>query len=99
MQKLSDLMKMRLPAHQLGQAAKSAEVIFKANEWLDRQESLPSSTVKAYRFERGNLFVSAENSVLMQEMWALKEPLLENLNRSFAEKPVKKIVIKCLTIE
>lgn len=99
MEKLSDLMKMRLPHHHLGQAAKSAEVIFKANEWLNQQENLPSGTVKTYRFERGNLFVTAENSVLMQEMWALKEPLLKTLNRSFPEKPVKKIVIKCLTIE
>lgn len=99
MQKLSDLMKMRLPHHNLGQAAKSAEVIFKANEWLAQQEDLPSDAIKAYRFERGNLFVSAENSVLMQEMWALKEPLLKNLNAFYNEKPVKKIIIKCLTIE
>lgn len=98
MEKLGDLIKMRLPKHHLGQSAQAAEVIFYANELL--KEFLNSGeAVKAYRLERGNLFVSTENSVWSQELWGVREKVLAKLKERFGEKAVLKIVVKCLTID
>ncbi len=97
MEKLSDLIKGRLGQHALSESAKSAEVIFKANGFL-----LPRFTeggVKAYRFERGILYIAAENSVYSQELWGVKAALLKELRQCFDEKTVLNIRIKSLTIK
>ena len=92
-------MKSRLPAHNLGAAARSAEVLFAANEFLDDILNSPEGAVKAYRLESGNLFIAAENSAWTQELWGVKGKLLAGLHQRFDKNFVKKIVIKCLTIE
>lgn len=98
MEKLADLIKMRLPKHHLGQAAQAAEVLFSANKLL--KELLNSGeAVKAYRLERGNLFVSTENSVWSQELWGVRVKVLTKLKERFGDKTVLKIVVKCLTID
>lgn len=99
MEKLSDLIKNRLPKHNLGSAAKSAEVLFVANELLDDLLNSPDQSIKAYRLEGGNLFIAAENSVWTQELWGIRDKVIKKLQERFGKSFVKKIVIKCLTIE
>lgn len=99
MEKLSDLIKKRLPKHNLGTAAKSAEVLFVANKLLEDLLNSPDRSVKAYRLESGNLFIAAENSVWTQELWGIRDKVIKKLQERFGKSFVKKIVIKCLTIE
>ncbi len=94
MQKLSDLIKGRLDAHALSSSAKSSEVIYKANIMLNDLFKESQGNVKAYRFERGILFIATKNAIWSQEVWGVQESVLNNLKKQFGERIVKKVLIK-----
>ena len=98
MHKLSDLIKGRLDAHSLSASAKSAEVIYKANQHLADLFKNKETDTKAYQLDGGVLFIAAENSSWSQEVWGVQESILKNLKKQFGKGFVKKIVIKSLTI-
>jgi len=94
MHKLSDLIKVRLNAHNLDVSAKSAEVIHKANQHLADLFKNKGADTNAYRFDRKVLFIAAENSSWSQEVWGVQESILKNLEKQFGKGFVKKIRIK-----
>lgn len=98
MQKLSDLIKVRLNNHNLSTSAKSAEVIYFANQLLADFADPVKSGVKAYKFNGGTLFIGVKNSVWAQEVFGEQEKVLQKLKNRFGEKVIKKILIKSLTI-
>lgn len=99
MDKLSDLIKVRLDRHNLSASAKSAEVIHKANILLSDAFGKQKIGLKAYRLDNGNLYIAAENPIWSQEMWGVQKSVLESLKKSFGESAVKKIITKNLTFE
>ena len=99
MDKLSDLIKVRLESHNLGASAKSAEVLHKANILLSDLFGKKKIGLKAYRLDSGNLYIAAENPVWSQELWGVQKAILESLKKSFGESAVLHIKIKSLTIE
>ena len=99
MDKLSDLIKCRMERHSLSDSARSAEILYKANILLAEIFGKQKLCAKAYRFSKGVLFVSTENSVWSQEIWGAREGLLDGMRKEFGAKAVLKIVIKNLTIE
>ena len=99
MHKLSVLIKNRLSKHNLEASAKSAEVLYVANQLLLDALKQTDQTVKAYKFDRGILFIAVENPSLRQEVWGKQQSLLKDLQTRFGEKNVKKICLKSLTID
>ncbi len=99
MDKLSELIKVRLDTHSLGESAKSAEVLFGANEFLKVQFGGEEVGVKAYRLERGALYIASENSVWSQEFLGRRAKLLKYLQEKYGKKRVQSVRIKCLTIK
>lgn len=99
MEKLSDLIKARLDRHNLDTSAKSAEVLYFANQILVDSLDSPDQPVKAYKFDKGILFISTKNASFGQELWGVQESVLKSLKKRFGENVVKKIRIKSLTID
>ena len=95
MDKLIDLIKGRLDKRNLGNSAKTAEVLYKANQIISKSVE----GVKAYKLEAGTLFIAAPNSALSQELWGIQEALLNELRDTFGESKIFKIRIKSLTID
>lgn len=98
MEKLSDLITGRLATHQLSESAQSAIIIFYANRFLMNRYQGKNSEIKAYRYEKGTLSISAPNSVMSQEIWGFQQKMLEEVNR-FCEGRIKRIRIKNLTFK
>ena len=94
MEKLGSLVHHRLHSHQVGQAATAAEVMYTANLLLTTSFSFKASNAKAYRFERGNLLVRAENAVVQQELWGIKHHLLKALQEKFGPKALSRVTVK-----
>lgn len=89
-------MQHRLSHHALSNSAFAARVIYRANEILPGLLPEAADHVKAYRFERNILFISAQNAVWTQELWGVQNEILEGLQHDFGDR-VKKIRIKHLT--
>jgi hypothetical protein len=98
MDTLSELVKQRLNAHNLAAPARSAEILYTANQLLSQAFPEMPKAVKAYRLENGILYVRTENSVLAQELWGIQEKLMGTLRSSFGEKAVLKIIPKWFDI-
>lgn len=94
MEQLSDLVKRRLGNHNLNESAKSAEVLYAANQWLNNAFELNDSEVRAHVFSEGELSIRVKSSVWSQELWGVREDLLKELQNRFGESAVKKIRIK-----
>ena len=99
MEKLSDIVKSRLEAHNLDESAKASEVLHISNQLLYDLLKTKDHAVKAYRFYDGTLFIAAENPSWSQEVWGVQEAVLGNLKKRFGKGVIKKIRIKSLTIE
>ena len=98
MESLEDLIKTRLSHHNLSVSAKSAEVVYFANQLLANELESQEGNVKAFKFNGGILYVSVKNASLGQEVWGVQESVLQGLQKRFGEKVIKKIRIKSLTI-
>lgn len=98
MDKLSELIKVRLGTHHLSAASQSSEILFAANKILASHFPATPEIAKAYRLEGGKLFVRAENPVMAQELWGVQAQLLKALQSSFGEKAVQKVVLKWFDI-
>jgi len=94
MEKLGSLVHHRLNAHQVGSAATAAEIMNAANQLLTHSFSFKDHSAKAFRFERGNLFIRAENAVIGQELWGIKHLLLKTLQEKFGPKTLLRITVK-----
>ncbi len=93
MEKLGDLIKIRLNKHSLGQSAASAEVVYFANQLL-KNEINSDGDVGAYQFIDGILTIKVKGSALSQEVWGSQKIILSGLQKRFGESTVKKIQIK-----
>jgi len=99
MEKFSDIIKVRLGTHGLSASAKAAEVLHASNQLLAEFLKTEKPAVKAYRLERGTLFISAENPSWSQEVWGVQRSVLQKLTKRFGKGVVQKIQIKSLTIK
>ncbi len=99
MEKISDIVKIRLGRHGLSSSAQAAEVLHTANQILSERLKTKEPAAKAYRLENGVLFVAAENSSWCQEVWGVQKSILDKLIQRFGKGVVRKICIKCLTIQ
>jgi len=99
MEKISDIVKIRLGTHGLSASARAAEVLHASNQLLAERLKTEKPGAKAYRLENSILFVSAENPSWSQEVWGIQRSVLNALTKRFGKGVVKKIQIKSLTIK
>jgi hypothetical protein len=94
MEKLGNLIKIRLNKHSIGQAAHSSEVVYFANQLLKSEIESESGDVSANKFIDGVLTVKVKGAALSQEVWGSQKSILAGLQKRFGENTVKKITIK-----
>ncbi len=99
MDKLVDLIKVRLNHHSLSAPAKSAEVLFFANQLLKGELQPFNDRIQAYKLDKGTLYISSPNSVWSQELWGVQKTILTKIKSRFGDQSVKKVQIKSLTID
>jgi hypothetical protein len=94
MDKLGDLIKVRLNKHSIGTSATSAEVVYFANQLLKGTLEFDEKDVNAHTFTDGILSVKVSSPTWSQEVWGNQKVILKDLQKRFGENAVKKILIK-----
>lgn len=97
MDKISELIKVRIRQHQLGSSAFASEVVHHANQFIARRLKCESDEVRAIQLKSGILFVETASAAWGQELWSVHDELLRKLQIDFGEKAVQKIRTKSLT--
>ena len=97
MDKIGDLIGKRLNQHNLGESARAAMVVAKANCFL--REKFPESEddFRAFRLKDGILYIGAHGAVWSQELSGHRGELMRAIHDEYGQKSVLKIVIKSLT--
>lgn len=97
MDKIDVIIGKRLNKHKLGESARAAEIIVKANHLLQKKLQCQEDEVRAFRLKEGVLYVGTVGSAWSQEVFHMKEGMMKEIRDSHGENSVIKIVIKSLT--
>ena len=92
MDKIGNLIKVRLNQHKLGESAQASNIIHKANVYLGKLLNCSTQDVKAYRLSNGILSVRVDNAVWGQEVWGVSSKLLKELQKEYGKNLIKKIL-------
>lgn len=97
MDKLGTIIAKRLNQHKLGDTAKAAEILYKANVSLQKRLQCSDDEVRAFRLKDGVLYIGTVGSAWGQEVFYQQEGLMEEIRKDHGQKSVLRIVIKGLT--
>jgi len=97
MDKIGIIISKRLNQHRLGDTAKASEILYKANESLQKKLQCSDDEVRAFRLKDGILYIGTTGSAWSQEVFYQQERLMEEIRKDHGPKSVIRIVIKGLT--
>ena len=97
MDKIGAIIGKRLNQHHLGESARAAQIIVKANQLLQKKLACEEDEVRAFRLKDGILYVGTVGSAWSQEVFHRQADLLREIREEHGQKSVLKIVIKSLT--
>lgn len=98
MDKIGDIIGKRLNQHHLGESARAAQVILRANEFLKKSLQCDDSEVRAFRLKEGILYIGTVGSAWSQEVFHQQKHLMKEIREEYGAKSILKIVIKGLTM-
>ncbi|MBN2087153.1 hypothetical protein JW758_02295 [Candidatus Peregrinibacteria bacterium] len=91
MDKIGNIIGIRLNQHKLGESARASEVIYKANEYLCKTLKCEADDVRACQLKNGILWVRVGNATWGQEVWGVTSLLLKTLHNEYGSTLVKRI--------
>ena len=91
MDRIGNIIGIRLIQHKLGESARASEVIYKANEYLSKTLKCEAEDVRATSLKDGVLWIKVGSAVWGQETWGVTAPLLKKLHNEYGTNIVKKI--------
>jgi len=97
MDKIGDIVGKRLNQYKLGESARAAQIVMRANELFQGQLGCSEEEVRAFRLKDGVLYVGTVGSVWSQEVFQRQTGVMDEIRREHGSKSVLRIVIKSLT--
>jgi hypothetical protein len=97
MDQIGNIINKRLNQHKLGESARAAEIIVKANKHLQEKLQCEDDEVRAFRLKDGVLYVGTVGSVWSQEVFHHQKDLMDEIRKEHGPKSVLRIAIKSLT--
>lgn len=97
MDKINLIINKRLNQHKIGDTARAAEILHKANIFFQKKLSCSTDEVKAFRLKEGVLYVGTAGSAWSQEVFHHCEGLMEEIRRDYGQKAILRVLIKGLT--
>ncbi len=92
MDKIGNLIKVRLNQHKLGESSQASGILHKANACLGKWLNCSNQDVKAFKLQNGILWIRVDNAVWGQEVWGVSSKLLRELQKEYGKNLVKKIL-------